>query len=505
AELNVANSKLTSLSNAQGDLIIRVRTNGVVTGEVRIVGGIKHPPKFTFGESNASGGISGDGNGGSSSGNGGGNGGGNDGGKTSGGKSTSEGINSEATVGKSAVGSTGKNTSTETGGNDKPRNIPSTSKNYPSVGNKRASVEGEFHNLSDVLNRWANSVQENTENTVETGITNFGVITGTENADLLSAPEVGSTLWGGSDNVSDTLVGNVGADVLIGGKTQGADFFLNTSSADVIYLNDTTLNDIIGAGENNGIITLLFDNGNFVNVQSTEALSPSFILSDGTSYRYDNTTKSWGVTQYVYPGNNMTISDYESDKSILFRADYAGAFFDDAGNFVAYSSTGALIVQNAADKVININDYAGNPCFKAYAASTSGVIDGRGISGFEIINGSAGADMIYAGDGGSQLWGGFGDASDTLIGGGGTDIFIGGKNQGVDLFLNASSADIVHLNDATLSDIVATEENNGAIAVAFNNGNVIAAQSSEVISATFMLADGSAYRFNHVTKSWQTA
>ena len=95
--------------------------------------------------------------------------------------------------------------------------------------------------------------------------------------------------------------------------------------------------------------------------------------------------------------------------------------------------------------------------------------------------------------------------ADTLVGGNGSDIFIGGKTQGADIFLNASSTDIVHLNDATLSDIIATEENNGAIAIAFNNGNAVAVQSSEPLSAAVMFADGSAYRFNHTNKSWQSA
>lgn len=36
-------------------------------------------------------------------------------------------------------------------------------------------------------------------------------------------------------------------------------------------------------------------------------------------------------------------------------------------------------------------------------------------------------------------------------------------------------------------------------------GNVVGVQSSELLSATFMLADGSAYRYNHATRNWQTA
>ena len=216
------------------------------------------------------------------------------------------------------------------------------------------------------------------------------------------------------------------------------------------------------------------------------------------------TTTQPTANQRIYAGGNQIVSDYQSGEKIVFSEVYMGSFYDGAGNYCVGSSTGALVIQNAMDKVIDLSDVAGNDFVKAYAATTAGVIDGRGLAGFEIINGSAGADAIFAGDGGSQLWGGADYVQDIMVGGGGTDIFISGRTQGADIVLNASSTDIVHLNDATLSDIIATEENNGVIAVAFNTGNVIAVQSSEALSATFMLTDGSMYRFNHVTKNWQT-
>ena len=114
----------------------------------------------------------------------------------------------------------------------------------------------------------------------------------------------------------------------------------------------------------------------------------------------------------------------------------------------------------------------------------------------EVLHGNASADLLNARVDKTQVY---------TEGGGGADIFIGGRTQGADVILNASSADIVHLNDANLSDIVATTEDNGAIAVAFNTGNVMAVQSTEALSAAFMLADGSAYRYNHAARTWQRA
>lgn len=176
------------------------------------------------------------------------------------------------------------------------------------------------------------------------------------------------------------------------------------------------------------------------------------------------------------------------------------------GNFAMTSANGNLLITNANDKIINFVDGAGNDFAKAYAATNPGVIDGRGLAGYEVINGSDyGADAIFAGDGGSQLWGGNSIDSDTLVGGAGADIFVGGKMQGSDTFVNAASTDVVFLNDATIGDIVAAVGNGGAVAIAFNTGNVVMTGSSEPLSAAFMLADGSAYRYNHVAQAWQSA
>ena len=208
---------------------------------------------------------------------------------------------------------------------------------------------------------------------------------------------------------------------------------------------------------------------------------------------------------YIYTGGNMIIDNYESGEKIALGTYPTGGTFVD-GNFVLSSDSGNLVIQDATDKVIEFVDGAGNDFIKAYGATNPGVIDGRGIAGFEVITGSAeGTDWIYAGNDGSQLWGGEGSAADLMVGGNGSDIFIGGKNQGADIFSNAEPKDAVYLNDAILSDVIATAEKDGLIAISFNTGNAVALQSSEVLSAAIILADGSAWRYNHATKSWQSA
>ncbi|MBR0261782.1 MAG: hypothetical protein IJQ85_08330, partial [Selenomonadaceae bacterium] len=94
--------------------------------------------------------------------------------------------------------------------------------------------------------------------------------------------------------------------------------------------------------------------------------------------------------------------------------------------------------------------------------------------------------------------GGNGFVSDTLVGGGGKDIFIGGKEQGSDTFLNVSSTDEVHLEDVRLSDITGINKNNDTITISLKEGNTITIQSSESISGALVLGD-STWHFNHTT------
>ena len=59
--------------------------------------------------------------------------------------------------------------------------------------------------------------------------------------------------------------------------------------------------------------------------------------------------------------------------------------------------------------------------------------------------------------------------------------------------------------ERTLTDIIDTESNGNTVGIRFNTGNVVTIQSTENLSAAVLLADGNALRYNHVTKSWQTA
>ena len=173
-------------------------------------------------------------------------------------------------------------------------------------------------------------------------------------------------------------------------------------------------------------------------------------------------------------------------------------------DFVLKSSSGALTIENGRNKVIDFSDSYGNTGLYAYVAGNAGVVDGRAFVNFEIIVGAENkSNSLIAGIGGSNLWGGVGFSADILTGNLGFDNFTIGKNEGNDHIANAAQDDVVDLYDVSLSDIVATSENNGTLAFAFNTGNTVIIQSTETLSAKINLADGLSFRFNHANKSFQ--
>ena len=172
-------------------------------------------------------------------------------------------------------------------------------------------------------------------------------------------------------------------------------------------------------------------------------------------------------------------------------------------DFMINSSSGALTIKNALNKVLDVSS-GSNTVAYVYMASGGGEINGSSFSQLEVIIGANNfANQITSGNGGSSLWGGVGGI-DTLTGGAGIDTFFFGKNDGEDLIQNAGSSDVVNLYDVSLSDITAATVSGNKISVTFNTGNNLQINSAENLSATFQLADGN-FKFNHSSGTWQNA
>ena len=351
-------------------------------------------------------------------------------------------------------------------------------------------------------------------------ITNSGdnvTIDGGAGNDSIRSVGSGGSISGGTGNDRISIYSSPEGFVLQYANGDGNDTIYGWSSIDTLYVEGSYTtqksddNIIVTVGDGS-IIFRGYSDELKIGTASTSSVSASNAalatitanaLAMNESMRAaQNSTET--TTQNIYTGGDQVISNYTGEP-VTLSGSFSGANFS-GNNFVVNSSAGTLTIQNVTDKVIDLRDASGNEFIKAYMPSLAGVIDGTGINGYEIITGSAaGTDVIFAGDGGSQLWGGAGDTADALVGGNGSDIFIGGRYQGSDNFLNVSSADVVNLTDATLSDIVAAVGSADNVLIGFNTGNIISIQSTDTLSAAINLADGTSWRFNHSTQSWQGA
>lgn len=115
----------------------------------------------------------------------------------------------------------------------------------------------------------------------------------TAGSNTIYAGSSGSYLWGNSGNAADNLIGGAGSDTFIVGRSNGSDTVSNASSADTVNLHDVRLSDIISASDSNGTISLGFNTGNTLKVQCSDNLSARFTLADGSSWRFNNSKKSW--------------------------------------------------------------------------------------------------------------------------------------------------------------------------------------------------------------------
>ena len=139
-------------------------------------------------------------------------------------------------------------------------------------------------------------------------------------------------------------------------------------------------------------------------------------------------------------------ADETTGAKIRYATDCTGFSFD-GYTLAMNSSTGLLIVQNCKDKIIAIADTSGNTTAYVYSPTDAQVIYGNTLTKTEVIAGSdKGADVIFAGDGGSTVWGGYGSDNDSMIGGAGHDEFVYVDGTGADVVTNYGGEDVIKIN-----------------------------------------------------------
>ena len=172
-------------------------------------------------------------------------------------------------------------------------------------------------------------------------------------------------------------------------------------------------------------------------------------------------------------GNDL-IEDYLAGDVIDVYQGMVHSVALEGSNFIMGIDDGSLTVTNCMDRVIDVAVHEANGTAHAYLSTTAGDIDGRSLSGFEVIFGSAAGQSIYAGNGGSSLWGGTGKEGDVLRGGNGADTFIYGPEEGTDYIQNSSSADRVLLYGGASPSSV--EVDGTTLTLAFSEGNSLVIQ-----------------------------
>ena len=141
---------------------------------------------------------------------------------------------------------------------------------------------------------------------------------------------------------------------------------------------------------------------------------------------------------------------------INYQTDFISAnIYNQANNdFALINSSGNFLsVRDVRGEMINFQVGSGGKAY-AYMADGAGEVDGRTFddgNGFEVIFGANSADnVIRAGNGGSQLWGGY-LGNDELYGGAGMDTFIYEISSGDDTIHDAESKDIVLLMNSNVN------------------------------------------------------
>ena len=216
-----------------------------------------------------------------------------------------------------------------------------------------------------------------------------------------------------------------------------------------------------------------------VNNTDTLKLGLNFAEGTGDAYPYSagdmfmrylakqnlDVTPLTGVTSqndvFSYDTGSAVITNYLNGDSVNYQKSIGDAWTTDYLNdLVIKENTGnraenLLILRDVGGTIINLN----TPNGTAYAykvINTSAELDGRTFNDGSHYTILFGADylnnVVRAGNGGSQLWGGM-YGNDELHGGAGQDTFIYRYNSGNDNFQDVEGQDTIFLRDMTLDNI----------------------------------------------------
>ena len=269
---------------------------------------------------------------------------------------------------------------------------------------------------------------------------------------VLSGGSGHNIIWGGFGG-NDILTGGNGTNAYWFGAGNGTDYVTNyTSNRDQAYLYDGSLTGITTSGD-----TVVLQSGtsslNLLKAvgQKITIATPSASLNAIIGHENTNDTLTWQSDINYYQGSSSCIATLKVN-----------------------TSTAISLANNTAYGYVNIDN-----------------VDASSATGSTVLIGSTTRNKLTAGQGGSELWGGFG-GNDTLVGGAGHDRFWYGSGDGSDIIEGATIDDTLYFYDPGLqissiaqsgSDLVLSNAAGGSLTVKNWTG-----------ASTMQLSDGSNWR-----------
>lgn len=217
----------------------------------------------------------------------------------------------------------------------------------------------------------------------------------------------------------------------------------------------------------------------------------------------DDTTKNQTLD---FNGNATIITKYDESNAINYNAGFKNAKVSETFNdFVANTGDEDLIIRDVRGKMMTFTNNGANVAY-ALMANSAGEVDGRSLGDgnkFEVLFGANNvSNTIHAGNGGSQLWGGY-LGNDELYGGSGVDTFIYDINGGNDTVHGAESQDVVLLRNTSLDQLTRADITDNGVNLSFTYGGTL---NIEGKPTTFVIEDNDvSYTADYQNKTWNSS
>ena len=215
------------------------------------------------------------------------------------------------------------------------------------------------------------------------------------------------------------------------------------------YLNKQVANNSASGGDTPS--SEVVDTGTTVTPSTETTITPTNNGETDIDEIFNGSTDE--KNSYVYNSGNVTISNYESWENVVFNGTYQNLAMD-GNDFVVNAAEGSVRISDARGKLMEFVDNNNNALLHVCMQKDDDTFDGTTYHESLLVIGANNEDnTIFAGDGGSTLWGGAGkNSDDILFGGDGTDIFVYNYGEGNDAIF-ADEEDIVNLGNVNFAQI----------------------------------------------------